>query len=306
MVEMLIRSGRFFVMTLAELIPLFLLVTFLSGLALEYISPETLRKRLSGRNGFVGQLIAMILGYVTPFCSCSTVPVLASMVKAGIPIAVMTTFLYSSPYPIEIAIPILAPLFGVPTALAFLVAGGVLALIGGVIVQQLGWQSQVKIETGGTATMSAPAGGKLPVIQLDDSFKAKVARAWDYTISFARNLLLIIIASSAVGALIYGLIPEEIIIRYAGGSSPWVVIIAALLGVPLYVNVAAIVPIIYSLSLKGMSDGAVIAFLITATTISPPELFMLAALFKRKYIIAFTLAMIVGAIITGYFLNWIS
>ncbi len=306
MIEMLLRSGRFFLIILAELIPLFLLVTFISGLALEYISPETLRKRLSGRNGFIGQVIAMILGYVTPFCSCSTVPVLASMVKAGIPIAVMTTFLYSSPYPIEIAIPILAPLFGVPTALAFLIAGGVLALIGGIVVQQLGWQSEVKIETGGSAGMGAPAGGVLPVIQLDDSFKAKVARAWDYTIGFARKLLLIIIASSAVGALIYGLVPEEIIIRFAGGSSPWVVIIAALLGVPLYVNVAAIIPIIYSLSLKGMSDGAVIAFLITATTISPPELFLLAALFKKKFIIAFTVAMIVGAIITGYFLNWIA
>ena len=136
-------------------------------------------------------------------------------------------------------------------------------------------------------------------------FNAKVARAWDYTIGFARKLLLIIIASSAVGALIYGLVPEEFIIRYAGGSSPWVVIIAALLGVPLYVNVAAIVPIIYTLSLKGMSNGAVIAFLITATTISPPELFMLSALFKWKYLIAFSIAMVIGAIITGYFLNWI-
>lgn len=306
MVEMLLRSGRFFLTILAELIPLFLLVTFLSGLALEYISPETLRKGLRGRKGFVGQLIAMALGYVTPFCSCSTVPVLASMVKAGIPIAMMTTFLYSSPYPIELAIPILAPLFGVPASLAFLIAGGVLALVGGLLVQQLGWQNQVKISTVASAGIDAPAGGGLPLIQLDDSFKAKVIRAWEYTLGFARKLLFIIIASSAVGALIYGLVPEALIIRYAGGSSPWVVIIAALLGVPLYVNVAAIVPIIYSLSLKGMSDGAVIAFLITATTISPPEIFMLSALFKKKYIFAFTIAMIVGAILTGYVLNWIS
>jgi len=196
-------------------------------------------------------------------------------------------------------------LFGVPTALAFLIADGLLALVGGFIVARLGWQNQVKIQTAGVGGMGAPVSGSLPMIQLDDSFKAKVVRAWDYTIGFARKLLLIIIASSAVGALIYGLVPEEFIIRYAGGSSPWVVIIAALLGVPLYVNVAAIVPIIYTLSLKGMSNGAVIAFLITATTISPPELFMLSALFKRKYLIAFSIAMVIGAIITGYFLNWI-
>ncbi|MHB1120697.1 MAG: permease, partial [Bellilinea sp.] len=115
--------------------------------------------------------------------------------------------------------------------------------------------------------------------------------------------IIIIIISSAVGALIYGFIPEDFILKYAGGAGFLVVPIAALIGVPLYVNVAAVIPIIYSLSLKGMSEGAVIAFLITATTISPPELFMLAALFKKKYIIAFSVAMIIGAIITGYALN---
>ncbi|MHB8932125.1 MAG: permease [Bellilinea sp.] len=305
MVDMLLRSGRFFLIILAELIPLFLLVTFLSGLALEYISPETLRKRLSGKKGIVGQLIALGLGWVTPFCSCSTVPVLAGTVKAGIPIGVMTTFLYASPYPIEIAIPILAPLFGVPVALAFMIVGGLIALAGGLLVQRLKWQNQVKLDVGNNTTPMPESAleGNLPIIEIDDSFKAKCKRAWDYTIGFTKKLLLIIIISSAVGALIYGFIPEDFILKYAGGAGFLVVPIAALIGVPLYVNVAAVIPIIYSLSLKGMSEGAVIAFLITATTISPPELFMLAALFKKKYIIAFSVAMIIGAIITGYALN---
>ena len=100
MVDMLIQSGKFFLVILLELIPLFILVTFLSGLALEYISPETLRKKLSGRKGIFGYLVSLGLGWLTPFCSCSTVPVLAGMVKAGIPLGVMTTFLYASPYPI--------------------------------------------------------------------------------------------------------------------------------------------------------------------------------------------------------------
>ncbi len=141
---------------------------------------------------------------------------------------------------------------------------------------------------------------------MDDSLKGKATRAWAYTLDFARKLLPIIIISSAIGALIYGFIPEEWILRYAGGTSLLVVPIAALIGVPLYVNAAAVVPIIYSLSLKGMSEGAVIAFLITATTISPPEIIMLSALFKQKYVWAFVLAMIVGAIITGYVFNLIA
>lgn len=308
MEDLLLKSGRFFVIILAELIPLFLLVTFLSGLALEYISPENLRARLSGRKGLWGHFISMVLGWVTPFCSCSTVPVLASMVKAGIPIGIMTTFLYASPYPVEIAIPILAPLFGLPVALAFLIVGGIMALAGGFLVQKLGWQDQVKIEmvdkSGGSQSISNTL--NVPIIDIDDRFRAKCKRAWDYTIGFAKKLLLIIVISSAVGALIYGFIPEEFILKYAGGTGLFVVPIAALIGVPLYVNVAAVVPIIYSLSLKGMSEGAVLAFLITATTISPPELFMLSALFKKKYVFAFTIAMIIGAILTGYLLNMVA
>ena len=144
MTDTLLRSGQFFLTILVELIPLFLIVTFLSGLALEYISPEKLRQGLSGRKGIVGQTAAMGLGWVTPFCSCSTIPILASMVKAGIPIGIMTTFLYASPYPVEIALPILAPLFGVPTAAAFMIAGGAIALTMGVVVERLGWQRQVK------------------------------------------------------------------------------------------------------------------------------------------------------------------
>jgi len=306
--DMLLKAGKFFLIILAELIPLFLLVTFLSGLALEYISPDKLRERLSGRKGIWGQIIAMVLGWVTPFCSCSTVPVLASMVKAGIPIGIMTTFLYASPYPVEIAIPILAPLFGLPVALAFLVVGGIMALIGGILVKQLNWQDQVKIEMGenpGTA-QSGSTPLNLAFIDIDDSFTARCKRAWDYTIGFAKKLLLIIVISSAAGALIYGFIPEEFILKYAGGTGLLVVPIAALIGVPLYVNVAAVIPIIYSLSLKGMSEGAVLAFLITATTISPPELFMLSALFKKKYVFAFTVAMVIGAILTGYLLNFLA
>ena len=308
MQEMLLGSAKFFLIILAELIPLFFIVTFLSGLALEYISPQKLREMLSGRKGIWGQLIAMILGWITPFCSCSTVPVLASMVKAGIPIGIMTTFLYASPYPVEIAIPILAPLFGLPVALAFLFVGGVLAILGGLLVHKLMWQDQVKVElvTNEENSQLDTEALEIPLISLDNSFKAKCKRAWEYTIGFAKKLLLIIVISSALGALIYGFIPEEFILKFAGGTNWFVVPVAALIGVPLYVNVAAIIPIIYSLSLKGMSEGAVIAFLITATTISPPEIFMLSALFKKKYVFTFTIAMIIGAILTGYLLNLIA
>ncbi len=305
MTELLINSARFFGVILLELVPLFLLITFLSGLAMEYVAPEELRDRLAGRKGFVGRLAGVFLGFVTPFCSCSTIPLLAGMVRAGIPIGVLTAFLFASPYPVEIAVPILAPLFGVPSALAFLIAGVSVALVCGALADRLAWENQIKPDFANDPPLE-PSGPELPAIVIKDSFKNKAARAWLYTLGFAKRLLLIIVVSSAVGALIYGFIPEQTILEYAGGTSLLAVPVAALIGVPLYVNVAAVVPIVYSLSLKGMSHGAVVAFLITATSISPPEIFMLAAMFKRKYVAAFAVAMVIGAILTGYALNSIS
>jgi len=303
--ELLTNSARFFVTILLELIPLFLIITFLSGLTMEYVAPEMLKEKLAGRKGFVGRLAGVFLGFVTPFCSCSTIPLLAGMVRAGIPIGVLTAFLFASPYPVEMAIPILAPLFGIPSALAFLIAGVSVAFVSGTLVDRLSWDDQVKDEFV-SAPLEEPGAIDLPQVMMKDSFGAKAGRAWLYTLDFARKLLPIILVSSAIGALIYGFIPEQVILKYAGGSSLLAVPVAALIGVPLYVNVAAVVPIVYSLSLKGMSHGAVVAFLVTATSISPPEILMLAAMFKRRYVAAFAVAMVIGAILTGYILNVIS
>ncbi len=307
MADILMKSGRFFLQLLIELIPLFFIVTFLSGLALEYISLKTLQKGLSGRKGLTGTLIAIVLGFVTPFCSCSTIPVLAGMVQAGIPMAVLTAFLFASPYPVEIAVPVLAPLFGVPFAAVFFLAGGLIALMCAILISRRGWEDQIRPVTSHVVTFDAGDGhGGLPQIKVRVSFWTKVKRAWFYTLDFAKKLLVYIVASSAIGALIYGIVPEELIIKYAGGASLLAVPVAALIGAPIYASAVAIVPIVYSLSLKGMSAGAVIAFLITATSISPPELIMLSGMFKRKFVVTFIVAMLLGAIVTGYSFNLIS
>ncbi len=300
--EPLLNSARFFATILLELIPLFFVITFLSGLALEYVSPEMLREKLAGRKGVIGRLAGVFFGFVTPFCSCSTIPMLAGMVRAGIPIGVMTTFLFASPYPVEMVVPILAPLFGIPIALAFVAAGVVVPFVTGTVVERLGWQNQVKPDLAGAPSLEEPGGTDLLVV-IKDRFTDKARRAWLYTLGFAKKLLLTIVISSAVGALIYGLIPQQVILKYAGGDSLLAVPVAALIGAPLYVNVAAVVPIVYSLSLKGMSHGAVLAFLITATSVSPPEILMLAAMFKKSYVATFVAATIIGAILTGCILN---
>jgi uncharacterized membrane protein YraQ (UPF0718 family) len=304
MLDALGNAGSFLVTILMEIIPLFLVVTFFAGLALEYISQETLRRYLAGKKSFIGLLSAVIFGFITPFCSCSTIPVLAGMISAGIPIGVLTAFLFASPYPIEIALIVLGPIFGWPLAFTFVFVGAAIAFLSGLVVEKLGWQNQVKPMLIPLVAVNNVGNGAAETANGD--FKVKVKRAAKYSLDFFKKLAVYIVIGSIVGAFIYGFVPADLVATYAGGSNILAVPIAALIGVPLYVSIMPIIPIIYSLYLKGLSAGAVIAFLITATAISPPELIMLSGMFKKKYIAFFIVAMTLGAIVTGYLFNIIS
>lgn len=381
------NSLSFFVNVLIEIIPLFLAVTFLAGLALEYIKPQVIRERLGGKKGITGILAATALGFVTPFCSCSTIPLLAGMIAAGIPIGVLTAFLFASPYPVEVGIIVLGPMFGWGFAIAFVATGAIIAIVSGLFLQRLNWQNQVKNdfvkglgshgednrvelgeveqpcgwkseevniedpkltecgcgeakkldvntpeaacspgtqnnqpkncnETTNQVTMTSSCGcgtelrystgtGKLNAVP-KDGFLQKSKRAVIYSLGFFKRMFPFILLGCTMGALIYGFVPEDILATYMGGTSILAVPVAALIGVPLYVSIIPIIPIILSLSTKGVSTGAVIAFMITATSISPPELIMLSGMFKRRYIALFVIMMIVGAILTGYIFNIIA
>jgi hypothetical protein len=358
-------SLSFFVNVLIEIIPLFLAVTFLAGLALEYIKPKVIRERLGGKKGITGILSATVLGFVTPFCSCSTIPLLAGMMAAGIPLSILTAFLFASPYPIEVGVIVLGPMFGWSFAIVFVATGAVIAILSGLLMQRLNWQNQVKDdfvnglspaghpEAGAGCNCSAGDDGEKAGCcdsttqeeakasecgcaaeeekkcscrqpepepqqksccavaepspsEVKDGFPQKARRAALYSLNFFKRMFLFILLGSTMGALIYGFVPADLLATYMGGSSLLAVPIAALIGVPLYVSIIPVIPIILSLSAKGVSTGAVIAFMITATSISPPELIMLSGMFKRRYLGLFVVMMIVGAIVTGYMFNLIS
>lgn len=341
MFENLPAMVTFFFHLLAELIPLFLLVTFLVGLSLEFISPETLQKHLSGKRRVQGTILATVLGYITPFCSCSTVPIAAAMIGAGIPLGLVVAFVFASPYPVETGVFVLGPIFGWPFAVAFSVVGMILAFLMGIIVDNLNWQDQIKpsssrmLPTGISRTNPHDAqrcecdndndlqdiqcGCNDQEIEEDNSTvcgcvsldeKRRVSRLFKnallYSFGFLKKLFPYVIFGSLVGSIIYGYIPEEIVLQYAGSSNLIAVPIAALIGVPIYMSSSAIIPIIYSLHLKGMSGGAVTALLITATAISPPEILMLSKMFEKKIMAIFAVSMIIGAVIVGYIFNIIT
>jgi uncharacterized membrane protein YraQ (UPF0718 family) len=364
----LTNTLTFFVNVLIEIIPLFLAVTFLAGLALEYIKPSLIREKLGGKKGVTGMLAATALGFVTPFCSCSTIPLLAGMLAAGIPISVLTAFLFASPYPVEVGMLVLGPVFGWAFAVAFVATGAILAILSGLLLQRLNWQDQIKDdfikglkpeaksdnaegskptcncgadkvdekatgcgcgaeikeaeesqascgcnveqsspETPGCACGSEPKpdSGYSEAVA-PDGFLQKAKSAAIYSLTFFKRMIPFILLGCSIGAVIYGFVPQDILAAYMGGSSILAVPIAALIGVPLYVSIIPIIPIVLSLSAKGVSNGAVIAFLITATAISPPELIMLSGMFKRRYLLLFISMMIIGAIVTGYVFNAIT
>ncbi len=366
----LMNTLTFFINVLIEIIPLFLAVTFLAGLALEYIKPSLIREKLGGKKGVTGILAATALGFVTPFCSCSTIPLLAGMLAAGIPISVLTAFLFASPYPVEVGMLVLGPMFGWYFAVAFVATGAIIAILSGLLLQRLNWQHQIKddfinglkpeakddIKESGDKSACAcgadkveepentgcscgaekegPVGSKTscdckaqqPVQEkpscgcgkdpqstpsktaavAKDGFPQKAKRAAIYSLTFFKRMIPFILFGCSIGAIIYGFVPQDILATYMGGASIFAVPIAALIGVPLYVSIIPIIPIVLSLSAKGVSNGAVIAFLITATSISPPELIMLSGMFKRRYLLLFISMMIIGAIVTGYVFNAIT
>jgi len=363
----LTNALTFFVNVLIEIIPLFLAVTFLAGLALEYIKPAMIREKLGGKTGITGLLAATALGFITPFCSCSTIPLLAGMLAAGIPISILTAFLFASPYPVEVGMIVLGPMFGWTFAVAFVLTGAVIAVLSGLLLQKLNWQDQVKNDfinglvpkaekdcdcgkeavepqcsCGGnddeeSTGCNCGAEEETPACNCNaaeskpekscccrsepeptssccgnaqpapvDGFSQKAKRAAIYSLTFFKRMIPFILLGCSMGAIIYGFVPEDLLAQYMGGSSLLAVPIAALIGVPLYVSIIPIIPIILSLSAKGVSNGAVIAFMITATSISPPELIMLSGMFKRRYLLLFITMMIIGAIITGYVFNAIA
>ena len=303
------ETGRFFIQILTEIIPLFLASTFLIGLSLEYISPEKLQRNLGNNKGIMGMISAAVFGFVTPFCSCSSIPVAAGMVAAKLPIGILTTFLVASPFPIEVALLVLGPLFGFNFAFTFGLAGVVIALAAGSFAQFQRWDDQVREE----ATLFASHTGSVEeagssdydgtTAVKNDGFLAKSKRAAIYSQSFLRKLFAFVLLGCLIGALIHGFLPETLLATYLGGSRLLAVPLAALLGIPLYVGIIPMIPVVLSLSTKGVSMGALIAFLITATSLSPPELIMLSGMFKRKYLVFFVAMVVAGSILTGYFFN---
>lgn len=290
MTNSLAQTAEFFVTIFAELAVLFIIVSVLIGLMNEYVPASFFQRMLGGRYG-LGNFLGVVLGGVTPFCSCSTVPVTAGLLQAGAPFGATMSFLIASPLIDPIILAPFLVLFGWKATVIYTIMCVVLSMVLGMLAERLGLAAQVKQIrlVGGTGSQEG----------LDKSFGARLGRSLRMGIDGFREVFPHMLVGVAIGSAIYGLVPTEWIASVAGPDDPLAIPIAALIGIPLYVRAEAMIPIGAALASKGMSLGAVVALIISGAGCSLPEITLLSSLFKPRLVAAFVTIVLMVAVLSG-------
>ena len=260
-----------------------------------YFPAERTKKILSHKREFFGNVAAAALGVVTPFCSCSAVPVFIGFIESGVPLGITFSFLIASPMVNEVAVIMLWGLLGWEIMLIYIVSGLLIAIIGGWIIGKL------KLERFVQDYVYEMKLGEMDIVE--QTFRERVDYAWDYTKEILRKIFLYVIAAIALGGFIHGYAPEDFLVQYAGRDNIFAVPLAVLIGVPLYSNAAGVIPIITALIQKGMSLGTALAFMMAVTALSLPEMIILKNVLKPQLLAIFVAILAVAIIFTGYLFN---
>ncbi len=299
------RSGRlgsaiaFFLFEAPKVLMLLTLIVFVVGIIRSYFTPERTRQILAGRRESVGNVLAAMLGIVTPFCSCSAVPLFMGFVQAGVPLGVTLSFLIAAPMINEIAVVLLFGMFGWKVALVYITTGLMIAIASGLVIGRLKLErfvedwvyeievAQVDTEVSRMIFTERIMAGRAAVAEI-------VLRVWPY-----------VLAGIAVGAGIHGYVPEGFMASFMGKGAWWAVPAAVLLGVPMYSNAAGIIPIVHALLEKGAALGTVLAFMMAVIGLSLPEMIILRNVLKKQLIAVFVGVVATGIVIVGYLFNFI-
>lgn len=270
------------------------LVSFLRS----FVSPERVRRTLAGRGVLPGTMAAAGFGVVTPFCSCSAVPLFIGFVEAGVPLGVTFAFLIASPMVNEVAIVLLWGLFGPGVAIAYMAAGLVVAIVAGLLIGKLHLERYVE-----DYVWQIHAGAGAATIEFKPSLEDRVRDAWRSTVDIIRRVLPFVIVGIGIGALIHGFVPTEFVLSVGGTENPLAVPVLVILGVPLYSNAAGMIPIVEALIGKGLPLGSALAFMMAVTALSFPELVILRKVMKPRLIAVFVGVVGAGILLVGYGFN---
>ncbi len=292
------ESIAFFLYDVPKILLLLSGMVFLISLVRTFFSPERTRALLGGKREGVGNIFAALLGVVTPFCSCSAVPLFIGFVESGIPLGVTFSFLIAAPTINEVAIILLFGLFGWKVAGLYILSGLMIAMIAGYIVGKLRMERYVE-----DFVWQIKGGG--PVLEETLTWNDRIERAWYSVKEIVGKVWLYVVIGIAVGAGIHGYVPEDALASILGEKVWWSVPVAVLIGIPLYSNAAGIVPIIGTLIEKGASVGTSLAFMMSVIGLSLPEALILKRVLKLPLLVTFFAVIALAIIITGYFFNFI-
>ena len=289
-------SLHFFIYDIIKITILLFVLIFLISYVQSYFPPERSKKILSHCKGFSARIIAALLGTVTSFCSCSSIPLFMGFTTAGLSLGVTFSFLISSPMVDFASLILLTSIFGWKIAIAYVVLGLIVAIAGGTIIEHLLMEDQVAdfIRNGKSVSLAEE---KL-------SQKQRLISALRYVSDTLKKVFPYILLSVAVGAIIHNWIPESWIISILGKKSPLGVILAVIAGIPMYSEIFGCISISESLLMKGALLGVVLSFMMAVTTLSLPSLIMLKKVIKTKLLVIFVSICVVGIIIVGYFFNF--
>ena len=288
-------SLRFFVYDSIKILLLLCTLIFVISLIQSYFPPERSRRILSRFGGFTASLCAALLGTVTPFCSCSSIPIFIGFTSAGLPLSVTFSFLISSPMVDLGSLVLLASVFGWKISLLYVFSGLVIAVCGGALIGFLKLENEVEDCIRNAKIFETP--------QAELRFSDRLDFAAEQTSATAKRLLPYVLAGVAIGAFIHNWIPEEFVVRLLGSRNPFGVILAALVGIPMYADVFGTIPIAEALLAKGALLGVVLSFMMAVTTLSLPSLVMLRKAVKPKLLTVFVAICTIGIIASGYIFN---
>ena len=260
-----------------------------------YFPPERTKKILGRFHGVGANCVAALLGTVTPFCSCSSIPLFIGFTSAGLPLGVTFSFLISSPMVDLGSLVLLMSIFGWKVAIVYVVLGLVIAVVGGTLIEKMHLENQVEEYIRNGKSIDVP--------QEELHFKDRIQYAWEQVVSTAKKVFPYVLIGVGVGAFIHNWIPEEFIVKLLGSGNPFGVIIATVEGVPMYTDIFGTIPIAEALLAKGAQLGVVLSFMMGVTTLSLPSIIMLRKAVKPKLLGIFVAVCTIGIIIVGYFFN---
>ena len=294
----LLETVKYFIFITAELTVLFLGISTLVALMLMYVPQEKIKRYMTGK-GILGNFVGALIGSLTPFCSCSTIPLTLGFLEIGVPFGAVMSFVISSPLMNPIILTMMVVLMGMKAALVYLFVTFICAVIFGVILEKMGGAKLVK-------NVRIKSGRHDEKEAIQNTFRDKLILSFQKALSDFRGVLVYLLIGVGIGAVIYGYLPKDFVLKFAGPDNPFAIPIAAAIGVPLYIRAETAIPIGLALMQKGMSVGAVIALIIGGAGMAIPEMSMLAAIFRKKLVAAIVAVIFLTAVTGGFIFNAVS